>query len=80
MNAPEPLLAWLRTGTAAAGRRDFPTGAVLPGGRHPVLGNTGLGVPAMTPLVATGSGTFPANAGSRHELGQRFCPHAEPRS
>ncbi|MFJ1761503.1 ribonuclease inhibitor [Amycolatopsis sp. NPDC088138] len=29
----EPLLAWLRTGTATAGRQDFPTGTVLPDGR-----------------------------------------------
>lgn len=29
----EPLLAWLRTGTATAERRDFPTGTALPDGR-----------------------------------------------
>ncbi|MBP2327068.1 Ran GTPase-activating protein (RanGAP) involved in mRNA processing and transport [Kibdelosporangium banguiense] len=29
----EPLLAWLRTGTAAGGRLDFPTGTALPDGR-----------------------------------------------
>jgi Ran GTPase-activating protein (RanGAP) involved in mRNA processing and transport len=29
----EPLLAWLRTGTATAERQDFPTGTALPDGR-----------------------------------------------
>jgi len=29
----EPLLAWLRTGTAAGERMDFPTGTALPDGR-----------------------------------------------
>jgi Ran GTPase-activating protein (RanGAP) involved in mRNA processing and transport len=33
VNGLEPLLAWLRTGTATAERRDFPTGTALPDGR-----------------------------------------------
>lgn len=33
VNRLEPLLAWLRTGTATAERRDFPTGTALPDGR-----------------------------------------------
>ena len=33
MSRLEPLLAWLRTGTATAERLDFPTGTALPDGR-----------------------------------------------
>lgn len=33
MSRLEPLLEWLRTGTATAERRDFPTGTALPDGR-----------------------------------------------
>ena len=47
----EPLLAWLRTGTAAAERRDFPTGTALPDGRLDLC-KSGLGPDGAAQVAA----------------------------
>lgn len=47
----EPLLAWLRTGTATTERRDFPTGTALPDGRLDLC-KSGLGPDGAAQVAA----------------------------